>query len=85
MRPWGGRVAYREGDWKIIVDEDFEGPELYHLGRDRAEATDLASSEPVLLAEMMGRLRSHTAAIEAEAPAWIRDPAWPRRAKQMNR
>jgi arylsulfatase A len=82
---WGGRVAYREGDWKIVVDENLEQPELYHLGRDRAEATDLASAEPVRVADMMERLRSHTVAIEAEAPEWSRDPAWPRRARQMNR
>jgi len=82
---WGGRVAYREGDWKIVVDEDLEEPELYHLGRDHLEATDLASAEPVRLAEMMDRLRAYTAAVEAEGPEWSRNPVWGRRARQKTR
>jgi len=69
---WGGKVAYREGNWKIVVDESFEKPELYDLATDRAEAHDLAALEPERLAAMMARLRAHTAEIEAEGPDWWR-------------
>jgi arylsulfatase A len=69
---WGGKVAYREGDWKIVVDESLEKPELYDLAADRAEAHDLAAREPERLAAMMARLRAHTAEIEGEGPDWWR-------------
>jgi arylsulfatase A-like enzyme len=67
---WGGKVAYREGPWKIVVDESLEKPELYDLAGDRGETTDLASREPERLSAMMERLRASTAEIAAEAPTW---------------
>jgi putative heme-binding domain-containing protein len=67
---WGGMVAYREGLWKIVVDEKLEKPELYNLTSDLAETTDLAQREPERLAAMMARLRASTAEIAAEAPDW---------------
>jgi arylsulfatase A-like enzyme len=67
---WGGKVAYREGPWKIVVDESLEKPELYDLAADRGETTDLASREPERLSAMMERLRASTAEIAAEAPTW---------------
>jgi len=73
---WGGRVAYREGDWKIVVDEDLARPELYDLAADPAEARDRAPEEPGRLAAMMVRLRSHTAEVEAEGPDWWRGAEW---------
>ncbi len=73
---WGGFVAYREGPWKIITDEALEKPELYNLADDLAETTDLATREPERLAAMLGRLRSYTAEIEAEAPDWWRTHDW---------
>jgi arylsulfatase A len=69
---WGGKVAYREGNWKIVVDESLEKPELYDLASDRNETQDLAAREPGRLAAMMARLRAHTAEIEAEGPDWWR-------------
>ena len=69
---WGGKVAYREGNWKIVVDESLEKPELYDLAADRDEQHDLAAREPERLAGMMARLRAHTAEIEAEGPDWWR-------------
>ena len=67
---WGGMVAYREGPWKIVVDEKLEQPELYDLAGDVAERTDLAAREPERLAAMMTRLRATTAELTAEAPEW---------------
>jgi len=69
---WGGKVAYREGDWKIVVDESLAKPELYDLASDRNEATNLAAQEPDRLAAMMARLRLYTNEVEAEGPDWWR-------------
>jgi len=69
---WGGRVAYREDQWKVVVDESLEKPELYNLAIDRAEAHDLAATEADRLAGMMARLRTYTADVEAEGPDWWR-------------
>jgi arylsulfatase A len=73
---WGGFVAYREGPWKIVTDEALEKPELYNLADDLAETTDLAGREPERLAAMLGRLRSYTSEVEAEAPDWWRTHEW---------
>jgi arylsulfatase A-like enzyme len=80
---WGGKVAYREGDWKLVADEPLAKPELYNLATDRAEAHDLAEREPQRLAGMLERLRAHTAEIEAEGPDWWREQDWngPKRRK----
>ena len=67
---WGGMVAYREGPWKIVVDEKLERPELYDLAGDVAERTDLVQQEPERLAVMMTRLRASTAEFATEAPEW---------------
>jgi arylsulfatase A len=73
---WGGFVAYREGPWKIVTDEALAKPELYNLADDLAETTDLATREPERLAAMLGRLRTYTAGVEAEAPDWWRTHDW---------
>jgi arylsulfatase A-like enzyme len=67
---YNDKVAWREGDWKIVVDAKLEKPELYDLASDLAEATDLAQRESERLTAMMTRLRAYTAEIAAEAPAW---------------
>ncbi len=69
---WDGRVAWREGNWKIVADERLEKPELYDLATDRAEGTDLAGRESGRLAAMLERLRAYTAQVEAEGPTWWR-------------
>ena len=69
---WGGKVAYREDNWKIVVDEALEKPELYDLATDRNESTNLAAREADRLAAMMARLRAYTAEVEAEGPDWWR-------------
>jgi arylsulfatase A-like enzyme len=67
---WNGRVAWREGDWKVVVDEKLEKPELYDLAGDLAETTDLAQREPERLAAMTTRLRAYQAEVETEGPSW---------------
>ena len=79
---WGGSVAYREGPWKIVVDESFENPELYNLDSDVAETTDLSTDEPERLANMMQRLRQYTHEVEAEAPDWWKNQSYRKKKKK---
>lgn len=53
VTPYG---IVRAGDWKLI--KRYEGPtfELFHLGDDLAETTDLAESRPKKVAELDARL-----------------------------
>ena len=82
---WGGSVAYREGPWKIVVDESFENPELYNLDSDVAETTDLSTDEPERLANMMQRLRQYTHEVEAEAPDWWKNQSWRKKKAKANK
>jgi arylsulfatase A-like enzyme len=41
-------VAVREGKWKLLINADGSGPELYDLTADTAEQTNLAGNEPAL-------------------------------------
>jgi len=66
------RVALREGDWKILANADRTRWELYHLGEDPRETTELSAREPERLAELKRRLLEHTAAVEEEGPDWWR-------------
>ena len=51
--------ALRRGDWKLVLDSPYAPVELYHLGRDPGETTNLAAKEPKILAEMSAALRRH--------------------------
>lgn len=53
----GGRdrspnLAVREGQWKLLINADGTGPELYDLSTDPNETTNVASSHP----DVAGRL-----------------------------
>jgi arylsulfatase A len=67
---WDGKVAWREANWKIVVDEKLTKPELYDLSADVAETTNLAAREPERLSAMMRRLAAYQAEVEAEGPTW---------------
>ncbi|HTI50377.1 MAG TPA: sulfatase-like hydrolase/transferase, partial [Planctomycetaceae bacterium] len=58
---YGGKTieALRRGDWKLVQDSPFGPPELFHLGRDPRETTNLAEREPRVLGEMSAALRGH--------------------------
>lgn len=73
-------TAMRIDDWKVVADEGLTEFELYHLGRDPKESTDLATSEPVKLEEMKVALRKLNAEIEAEGPDWWKTYPKPGRA-----
>jgi arylsulfatase A-like enzyme len=58
---YGGKTieALRRGDWKLVQDSPFGPPELYHLGRDPGETTNLGAGERRILDEMSAALRKH--------------------------
>jgi len=56
----------RKGDWKLIETFDPKGVELYHLGRDLSETTNLAQKEPSKLAEMRKELEAWRKEVDAE-------------------
>lgn len=78
------RVAVRIDDWKIVGNVDLTKLQLFHLGRDPQETTDLAEAEPAKFAEMKAALLKMDAEVLAEGPDWWkRDTAdRPRRAAQ---
>jgi arylsulfatase A len=63
-------VAMRQGDWKLLADEDLTRFELYNLAADIAEEHDLARVEPTRLAQMKKTLKALHTQIAAEAPQW---------------
>jgi arylsulfatase A len=64
------KTAMRIGDWKILADEPLTKFELYHLGRDPQEKTELSALEPAKFAEMKRELIKLNTEIEAEGPSW---------------
>jgi arylsulfatase A-like enzyme len=63
-------MALRDGDWKILVAQDFSKVELYNLKADPKEATELSEKKPERLAAMTKRLKELTAEVEKERPDW---------------
>jgi arylsulfatase A-like enzyme len=45
-------LAMREGDWKLLVNADGSGAELYDLAADRNEEQNLVNKEPARVQEM---------------------------------
>lgn len=67
----GGRAAMRAGPWKLVREaiRGQPGPwQLYHLGSDISETTDLAEKEPARLAELIARWTEWSAA--QASPLW---------------
>ena len=56
----------RKGDWKLIETFDPAGVELYHLGRDLSETTNLAAKEPAKLSELRRELAEWRQKVGAE-------------------
>ncbi len=67
----GGATPYsavRMGDWKLIYFFEDDRVELYHLGDDIGEKTDLASREPARALAMRRRLEHWRQAVGAQLP-----------------
>ncbi len=50
--------AVRQGDWKLFRAGPGRPPELYHLGRDLGETTNLAANEPAIATRLTALLSS---------------------------
>ncbi len=70
ISPPACRVAMREGDCKIVGNDDLTRFELYDLKADPEEAHDLAVRQPERLAAMRAGLLKLDAEIRAEGPDW---------------
>jgi len=66
-------VAMRQGDWKILADNEMTKFELYNLREDTAEKHDLSERQPKQLAAMKKKLAKLHGEIEAEGPKWGRE------------
>ena len=63
-QPDGGRpptLAVREGDWKLLVNHDGSGAQLYHIPDDPEERQDVADRHP-----------AKVEALTAQALAWMK-------------
>ncbi len=72
--PREAMAAIRLSDWKLIRNLDHDRVELYHLGRDPREHTDLSTSRPEIAGPLGRDLENWLAAQSpgaAEAPAAI--------------
>lgn len=67
---WGNKIAYREGDWKIVTDDPPRSAELYDLAADRDETRDRAADEPARVTAMLARLAAYLNEVEADGPDW---------------
>jgi arylsulfatase A len=64
------RAALRIGDWKIVADEDLTRFELYNIGTDPTEPTELKDREPAVFTRMKNALQKMDAEVKAEGPDW---------------
>jgi arylsulfatase A-like enzyme len=60
----------RQGDWKILADNEMTKFELYNLRTDLVEQHNLADSQPQRLEAMKKVLAKLHAEIDAEGPDW---------------
>ncbi|MDX2039535.1 MAG: sulfatase-like hydrolase/transferase [Isosphaeraceae bacterium] len=72
MAPNDRHLALRDGDWKIIASKSLDEFELYDLGADPRETTDLSTREPERFKELKRRLIEMNAEVVAEGPDWWR-------------
>jgi arylsulfatase A len=64
-RPSG---AIREGDWKLIKNYETNKIELYHIGNDEFEKTELSRKNPIKAQEMHKKLMDWLKSVNANMP-----------------
>jgi hypothetical protein len=66
----GGRPggAIRDGDWKLVEDYQAGRRELFDLGRDIRESTNLAESQPGKVEELAAKLAAWRKDVDAQMP-----------------
>ncbi len=85
----GGRPAgaIREGDWKLVEHYEAGRCELFNLGQDIGEATDVSAQEPKRVAELRGKLekwRREIGAQEMQANPKFNATLWRRLYQDMD-
>jgi arylsulfatase A-like enzyme len=73
----GKEFAYREGDWKLLLDSALRPIELFDLKRDPLELINRLAAEPARVADLTAKFKAHHAAVLA-------DPLRPRDMNQSN-
>lgn len=58
MWAWQDNRAIRDGDWKLVWDQEVGHWELYDFKTDRVESRDLAAASPQRVADMAARWQS---------------------------
>lgn len=71
VTPHGSNIV--PGQMESLKAAELESFELYHLGRDPGEQTDLAAREPARLAELKQQLETLYREVRDESPTW---PVW---------
>ena len=70
--------AVREGDWKLVEDYQTGRRELFHIGRDVSESTNLADVEPRRVEAMAAKLAAWRTSVGAQSnapnPAFVPNP-----------
>jgi arylsulfatase A-like enzyme len=56
-------IAIRDGDWKLLMQWDGSGIELYDLASDRSETTNVAASHPDIVEQLRAKLSNWRDAI----------------------
>jgi arylsulfatase A-like enzyme len=49
-------LAVRSGDWKLLMNHDGSDVQLYNIGKDKAETTNLATTQPEITAKLKVKL-----------------------------
>ena len=60
-----GNRAVRAGDWKLVAKHN-QPWELYDVGKDRVEATDLAAKEPAKVKELVAKYEAYAKRAKVE-------------------
>ncbi len=78
-----GRFAIRDGDWKLVLPHGDKPAELYHLGDDPAETTDVIASHAEVatrlekrITKIVGRGRLTAGPVQPNDTDWWDDLVW---------
>ena len=68
--PWAAtpHSAIRDGDWKLILTYEAGEVELYNLENDIGETTNLAGSNPNIVADLRSKLEDYLIRVDAQLP-----------------
>jgi arylsulfatase A-like enzyme len=56
-------LAIRSGEWKLLMNHDGSGEQLFNISKDKNETTDLAAAQPAMVKELKDKLSDWWAAL----------------------